>query len=951
MGRWFWVCCLFWHWVNPTPGVTAGLFDAGEVQVAASPHEVRTLALRETAKPVDFDVSPAGPEVALVVREASGKHRVDFWKIDTPQDRQANGGWDVPRDLIPRSIAWHPLGSGFFLTGTQGGQQVIMRVTRSGNAWQGSIVYRSKQELRRLAVGPRPFLTGLATDEQQPREAYRLFFGVKNADGTYAIRSITTDGGLEYQVIGPKAGAAPASDDATSPSELTARSALPLGFHPAGHLLLWEDEQHCFHYARYDRDHWGASARLLGGDLCGGTVTATPNGVGLIHWKPESDGVTILYDQGKTRSVQAAGYRFSATPSSVPDGRGLVGLTRTPQGLALVYVPIEVPLADVANAWMFLESPQDRELFSDNGGLLRGLEADQLYALYESEAYECGDYDASTPSRPYLVTTDIFWELLAAAYEGLFIVTERQQAIPAFWEFVAAAARSTRETQPVAPWSRVFTALETLRDPRVSRHDEEAQRILRAQGRECSSLFDTDLDYEELKPRGHYTADKALQTYFQAFKYLTQLAPEVAPPEDLQRLPAAVKAKAVAWLQCYQPFIAGARAPLVWTADAAAVPAYARHPEKELRLFPLSWGFDNEVLLSTVYHADWPEVVQIKGPSGPRLNPSGLDIAAALGSNFALQLLAGECDRYPSLKAVLEELRARASIPGSAGPGSANLYDRWITALAVQWAENVASPNGRQDEPLWRAKRLQTGLASWATLRHATVLVNERTTAECGESGFEPLLMRPPRGYVEPDPRTFEAIAGFFDELARLVKAENLPLQGDIEADDGAEAEPLRQAMARRLGETAAKARLFQAMAAKELRGEALTSQEYEEILYVGRVAEHHLLIFKSLANKEYALSTPDPLPKIADVAGGGPQAVPLLMAAVGRPLEWDHIVPFFGRREIVKGSVYAYYEFISETLLNDADWLQRLPAQPRPSWITAFVSRQAGSCPARNPY
>jgi len=44
-------------------------------------------------------------------------------------------------------------------------------------------------------------------------------------------------------------------------------------------------------------------------------------------------------------------------------------------------------------------------------------------------------------------------------------------------------------------------------------------------------------------------------------------------------------------------------------------------------------------------------------------------------------------------------------------------------------------------------------------------------------------------------------------------------------------------------------------------------------------------------------LSNPNPIPKVVDVAGvlGGP---PYLMAAVGRPLEWDHTVPFVVHHE-----------------------------------------------------
>ena len=107
----------------------------------------------------------------------------------------------------------------------------------------------------------------------------------------------------------------------------------------------------------------------------------------------------------------------------------------------MVYVPVDVPLANVSNAWMFLESPQDLDKFSKAAGLFRPQEkSDQLFQLYESEAYACQHYYTQTiPTRPYLVTTDIFWENFAAAYEGLFVLLERRQAIPIFWAFVQEA--------------------------------------------------------------------------------------------------------------------------------------------------------------------------------------------------------------------------------------------------------------------------------------------------------------------------------------------------------------------------------------------------------------------------------------------------------------------------------------------------------------------------------
>jgi hypothetical protein len=316
---------------------------------------------------------------------------------------------------------------------------------------------------------------------------------------------------------------------------------------------------------------------------------------------------------------------------------------------------------------------------------------------------------------------------------------------------------------------------------------------------------------------------------------------------------------------------------------------------------------------------------------------------------------------------VLDALQRREP-QGAAQP---DLYDAWIAALAVQWADNATFPGNAQDT-LWDVKRIQTGLGSWATLRHATVLVNERSTAECGEGGFEAIVLRPPRGYVEPDPKTFEAIASLFDQMEQVV-AKSANFTGDLPQDDPTgekAAQPLRDGIIRRLQATASKARLFEAMAEKELKNQPLSDSDYDEILHVGAVAEHDFLVYNSLASADLALSTPNPIMKIADVAGGG--EVPYLEAAVGRPLEWDQVVPYFGRREIVKGSIYSYYEFPSSKPLTDIDWAGKLanpdadpvhplPAdkavpgkvetQAHPAWVSSFISRESLSCPAEPPF
>jgi len=418
-----------------------------------------------------------------------------MWEIGQPQMDKI---WQIPGDFAVRSVVWHPQGDSLFLAGPQGARSVIMRLEKTAGRWAGKLVYTSNLEIRRLVAGPRPFVPQVNQKLAHPVAAYRLFFGLHAADGSYSVHSVTEDGQREYQTVGHREGFTKFPEAGENPSELLAASALPVGFHPAGHLLIWEDAANCFHAAGYNRDHWQTNERLLGRDVCGGTVSALPNGLGILHWRTGADGVELLLPPATTPTAQAAGFHLT----SAPDGRGIVGITKTAAGFDVNYIPIQVPLADVSNARMFTESAQDRQLLARNGGLFRDLKKDdQLYQLYDSEAYYCGNLDESTPTRPYLVTSDSFWKLFAAAYEGIFIVRERQFAMPDFALFVSQAAAALRQSSPQSHWTAVFETLLALQTRPES--NPEAMRILENNLTQVSSVTGAAFDFGELKPRGH----------------------------------------------------------------------------------------------------------------------------------------------------------------------------------------------------------------------------------------------------------------------------------------------------------------------------------------------------------------------------------------------------------------------------------------------------------------
>jgi hypothetical protein len=905
-----------------------GPFAYGEPEpaVAASPAGKVSLELPAGTIVRDYEASPAGDEAVVVLEDAAHKQRIAFWRFDGKGFARTI---DVPAQssLTSASLTsatWHPQGRAVFLlaTGPQGSQ--ILKLDAAATTFAPRQVFASAKPLRRLVVGPRPFLV----DGDNKPPSYRLFFGERRPDGGYSLRTVSENGKMPYTVVGPQADPEyRGRQDEEAPSTTIAPFALPLQFHPAGNMLIWEDGKKCLHKLVYRGDNWDRS-EAFGGE-CGHTVTYTPNGIATIDWQSGRPGVHI---RGLTDNSDAAAlgeYAFEGVASHMPDGKGVVAVAPANGRKALHYLPVSVPLADVTNAWMYIEKPADLAKFAGARGLFRPLpENEQLYQLYDSESYLCGAPDVRTPTRPYFVTTDLFWELYAAAFDGLFIILEREQAMPAFSRFVTAAEGELKSRHPGTPMAQAFASARAVLEGHADR-DAEARRIVTAEG-----------DYAEYKPRGHYKSDEQ-KRYFAAVRYLSMKPLSAEDTALLRSLDAAAGQAAQAWMAVYRPFIASSRLALVWGGDAATGSVASHPPGKPgTRLFPLSWGWDNEALDNAVFHDSWPPAEQIVSKDGAgRMLPSGLDFAAVAGNRLARDVLdrSSVLAAYPNLAPRLDATRKR--FQAAAGKSRPGLYDDWIAALATQWADTAAaSPLAGT---LWNAKRLQTGLASWATLRHATVLVNDKTAAECGEGGFESIVLRPPRGYVEPDPATFAAVAALFDEAIKTVQAmPSVARDGKVDAK-------LRAGIIRRLTESRDNTIRYQRIAEKELRGEPLTPDDYQLIQYVGRAAEHNFLVFTSLSNPKYALNNPEPMMKITDVADA-PGAT--LEQAVGRPLEWDQVVPFYGRSEIVKGSVYSWYEFTSGAPLDDAKWREMVDASARPGWVTGFMSDATLSCPAKQP-
>jgi len=311
-----------------------------------------------------------------------------------------------------------------------------------------------------------------------------------------------------------------------------------------------------------------------------------------------------------------------------------------------------------------------------------------------------------------------------------------------------------------------------------------------------------------------------------------------------------------------------------------------------------------------------------------RLLPMGLDIPAAMGSNEAYQILEDEgqtqYQNYPQKMS-----RLRQYISGlDASVWHNNLYWSWMNTLKPL---TVKKPQGYPSFMLnqaWDRKSLNTYLGSWTELKHDTILYAKQVYAEMG-GGYDDKI--DDRGYVEPDPHCYANLAS----LAAMTR-EGLETRGLISAQDSQSLQ-LMETLALNL----------KTISEKELQNQALSEEEYEFIRSFGGQLEH--LWLETLRDQEGSRSSllnSNPAALVADVATAPPDLV--LEEGNGYVHSIFAVVPVEGKLRIVKGGVYSHYEFPwpAADRLTDEKWRQMLENKevpPPPAWTQTFAAD--GTC------
>ncbi len=338
------------------------------------------------------------------------------------------------------------------------------------------------------------------------------------------------------------------------------------------------------------------------------------------------------------------------------------------------------------------------------------------------------------------------------------------------------------------------------------------------------------------------------------------------------------------------------------------------------RFIPDSYMFQQLVFPATAnFTGQGQPFTMVPSAGGPvRGFPRGLDVMSVMGSQRAADILdaAGDTDyqRYDENLAELKDMFA-AFAPAE---WNRNLYWSWLYALQALIQEREEGYPNFMRTAAWQDRQLNAALASWAELRHDTILYAKQSYTMIATAAPPP-PGEPPPGYVEPVPEFY----------ARLLTLTQMTLRGlgDMGVLDEQAASRL-QALENILQ------RLLD-ISQKELANQELTEDEYEFIRYFGSRLEGAVRGVEETGSKTTI---------IADVHTDG-NTRQVLEEGVGyvQTIAVAYQLPD-GRTALGMGPVLSYYEFkhpMADRLTDEAwrELLQTTPPAP-PEWTASFKVR-----------
>jgi hypothetical protein len=530
---------------------------------------------------------------------------------------------------------------------------------------------------------------------------------------------------------------------------------------------------------------------------------------------------------------------------------------------------------------------------------------------------------------------------------------------------------------------QVGVRVDTVAGATAAQVDEIVSAAMAANGTASLALFGDpkrEVDFSQFKPRGHYAGEPRMEAYFRAMIWLGRMDLRLISEQRFVRRQFEVslllsllldQGRRSAWQDidgALRSFVGESDNMTVLDMDRLAtalgvpIAELADRTDQQLAqainegdfgiqriasqilfvpplglnapldrawlLFGQRYVLDSEVLSNVVF-----DRVLAVNEKDRRMLPDPLDVAfAALANTHAAPLLATDLQAHQKYPTALHRARLLAERHESAF-WEGSLYHAWLGALrAMSPPADLAGPDGQALPAVarteaWSRRVLNSQLASWAELRHDTLLYAKQSYTGYPVCEF-------PDAYVDPYPALWAALARYAERGAMLV--EKLP-------------NVARGRASQHFAELRAVAQRLEDMANRQRTGTPFTA---EQIGWVNQVVN-----IKEVPNCSGPIQVPDGWyvrlfynpadvtkmdPTIADVHTN-PFDTEVLHAATGLPrLLVMTAETCTGPRAYV-GLASAYHEKLTTNFrrLTDAEWLEEVKTSPPDvRWMKDLVAR-----------
>ncbi|MBO4827129.1 MAG: DUF3160 domain-containing protein [Prevotella sp.] len=643
-----------------------------------------------------------------------------------------------------------------------------------------------------------------------------------------------------------------------------------------------------------------------------------------------------------------------------------------------------VNLNNIINPWQ-MENMDSRlsNALSKNGFAIVPNDYEQLFQIYENNDYHC---------FPNFVTTDLFLQLYHMYFDCVMREVEEKQLSVNIEQFcqqmydemkrlASSGTLKSKELQAAAEYNQTYYAIALALNngkglPEVpaaykEMAQKEVQNVLDEQPNYSEFLEYQNLlfTYNLFRPRGHYTRTETLKRYFRAMMWL-QTVP-FGTDKDAQLRRALFMANTlgnndklktlynnvsdpitylmgtpdnVTMMQVYEA-ICQTGQPLekivkdkklfnqlrktiedIGEQQTRIRPKFEYSSHCKINLMPQRYMPDGEVLQEMVDYDNLPTKRDV---------PRGLDFFAALGNGAAERILLSELQedkRWEGFKPMLAKMKQRMGEID----WNENVANKWMSALGTMtMAENNKYPYFMQTQQ-WDKKDLNAALASWAELKHDAILYAKQPAgAECGDySAPDPVF----KGYVEPN-------VAFWQKAIELLKSTEQVFRkyGLLTERAGQCTERIRE-----------EAEFLLNVSKKELAGQRISDEEYEQIRVIGATYENITLdLLKAEDQWLDGWSNVEGADKsvavVADVYTANAKNNPsenrsVLYEAVGPAYNIYVVVEIDGMLYLTRGAVLSYREFkraLNAPRLTDEEWQESLKEKPNegiPAWMKEII-------------